>query len=89
MKLKGLKKAIGDYKRANAEGMHSPRYGRLMLDVNTGEIWTDEFYDIGHNSWKKYHNEDIVNLGMLVGSEYNEVNMKTVQEYVNKHYGDK
>ena len=82
MKLKGLKKAIGDYRRANAGGMRSPRYGRLMLDIDTGEIWTDEFYDIGHNSWKEYHSNSIVN----VGRELEEVNMKSVQEYVDKHY---
>lgn len=32
MKIKGLKKAIGDYKRANEEGYYSPRYGYLMFD---------------------------------------------------------
>ena len=87
MKLKGLKKAIGDYKRANAEGKYSPSYGRLMLDKESGEIWTDCFYDIGHNSWKEYHSKSVIDIGRLVGREYEEVNMKTVQAYVEKHYG--
>lgn len=63
MKLKGLKKAIGDYNRANAGGAYSPRYGRLMLDKSTGEIWCDEFYDLGHSWYTVYNNPDIINLG--------------------------
>lgn len=48
MKIKGLKTAVGDYKRANKEGYYSPRYGYLMFDRESGEIWTDEFYSLGH-----------------------------------------
>lgn len=51
IKIKGVKKAVGDYKRTNAEGWFSPRYGYLMLDRSTGEVWTDEFYSLGHNEW--------------------------------------
>ena len=66
LKIKGVKKAVGDYNRANAEGGHSPRYGFLMLDRSTGEVWTDEFYSIGHNEWKEYHDSAIIDLGYIM-----------------------
>lgn len=62
MKITGIKKAVGDYKRANAGGIFSPIYGCLMLDRSTGEVWTDEFYSLGHNEWKEYHDKSIINL---------------------------
>lgn len=52
MKITGLKKAVGEYQRANKEGYYSPKYGYLMFDKATGELWTDEFYSLGHNEWK-------------------------------------
>ena len=42
MKIKGLKKAVGDYQRVNSDGPYSPCYGEIMLDAETGEIWTME-----------------------------------------------
>ena len=53
MKITGLKKAIGDYRCFNAGGRFSPEYGRLMYDKETGELWTDYFYSLGHNTWKE------------------------------------
>lgn len=70
-KLIGLKKAVGSYKRLNAGGWYSPHYAELMLDKETGEIWADEFYSLGHNNWKEYHCEDIINLGAKM-ARYNE-----------------
>lgn len=49
MKIKGLKSAVGEYKSTNKEGYYSPRYGHLMFDRGSGEIWTDEFYSLSHN----------------------------------------
>ena len=60
VKLRGLKKAVGDYQRANSYGYYSPWYGVLMLDRSTGELWTDEFYSLGHNEWKVYYDGDII-----------------------------
>lgn len=37
IKIKGLKKAVGKYKELNA-GYHSPRYGHLMFDKESGEL---------------------------------------------------
>lgn len=62
IKITGLKRAVGEYKRANAGGRYSPRYGRLMLDRDTGELWVDEFYSLGHNAWKVYRDKAIVDI---------------------------
>lgn len=35
----------------------------IMLDLDTGEIWADEFYDHEDNSWVSYHNENIIQVG--------------------------
>lgn len=84
MKIKGIKKAVGEYKRANAGGYYSPRYGYLMLDCKTGEVWTDEFYSLGHNEWKQYHSNAVVNLGNYIGNDDKDINMATVREYAER-----
>lgn len=84
MKLKGLKKAVGEYQRANAEGYYSPRYGKLMLDRETGELQTDEFYSLGHNSWNEYHSESIINLGAVLAEHGESVNMKNARAFAEK-----
>lgn len=98
MKLKGLKKAIGTYQRANAGGYYSANYGKLMLNTETGEIWTDEFYSLDRNSWVEYHSKAIIDLGGVMSyydmleenrvgypaeSKY-PITMKGVQDFVNK-----
>lgn len=86
IKIKGLKKAIGDYKRANEGGPYSPRYGRLMMDEETFEVWTDEFYSLGHNSWNEYANPCVINLGQMMAEEGYEISMKGVKKYINDNY---
>ena len=81
MKITGIKKAVGDYNRANKGGCYSPRYGRIMLDRATGEVWSDEFYCLGHGDFIAYHSESIVNLGNVIGNDNNAVNMATVRRY--------
>jgi hypothetical protein len=86
LKLKGLKKAVGDFQRANKGGHYDPRYGKLMLDRSTGELWTDEFYSIGHNTWKEYKDESIINLVKWIDWEHpekatGEVNMENVKKW--------
>lgn len=81
MKIKGIKKAIGDYKRANAGGCYSPRYGHLMLDMADGEMWTDEFYSLGHNAWKVYDSASIINLGRRIAEDGETVCMATARKY--------
>lgn len=86
MKIKGLKKAVGEYKRANAEGYFSPRYGELMFDTSDGEIWTDEFYSIGHNDWNEYRSDTIINLGSMMTEDGIEINMKNIKDYVDRNF---
>ena len=81
LKLKGLNKAIGDYHRANSGGPYSPRYGVLMLDKSTGEIWTDEFYDLGHRRCAIYKTDNIINLGYTMENEGWEITRDNIKEY--------
>ncbi len=82
-KIIGLKKAIGDYKRANAGGDYSAIYGCLMYDVETGELWTDEFCSIGHNSWKDYPHNKVVNLGRIMRERgINNICMASVKQFL-------
>lgn len=84
--IKGLKKAVGDYQRANSEGYYSPRYGFLMFDKEDGTLWTDEFYSLGHNEWKEYHSDTIVNLGRMMAEREIEINMKNIKEFIEKEF---
>lgn len=81
IKIKGIKKAVGEYNRANKGGRYSPRYANIMLDCNTGEVWTDEFYSIGHGDWKKYHDAAIINIGNTITENGDAITMKTVKAY--------
>lgn len=82
IKITGLKKAVGDFQRANADGCYSPRYGYLMFDKEDGSLWTDEFYSLGHNDWKEYNSGTIINLGREMAQRGIEVNMKNVKEFI-------
>jgi len=35
----------------------------IMLDLDTGEVWADEFYDHESNSWARYHGGNIMQVG--------------------------
>ena len=85
MKIHNLKKAIGDYKRFNDGGAYSPRYGLLMYEKSSGHLWTDEFYDLGHNAYIVYDDDgDVVNLGLLMKEKDIEVNIKNTKEFIEK-----
>ena len=86
MKIKGLKKSVGEYNHYNAGGNFSPEYATLMFDTETGELWTDYFYSLGHNMWKEYHKSSIINLGRLIEMEGQPVKMATVKAYIQKHF---
>jgi hypothetical protein len=79
MKLKGLKKAVGDYKRYNNGGVYDPHYSNLMFNVKTGELWNDEFYDLGHNSYVQYNDKNIINLSAIMESE---VTMNNIKDFI-------
>lgn len=82
MEIKGLRKAVREYKQYNAGGAYSPEYGELMYDKSTGELWTDYFYSIGHNNWKKYDSADIVNLGCIMEQNDMPVTMENVKRII-------
>lgn len=86
MKIKGLKTAIGDYKRANKGGPYSLLYGNLMFDKESGKIWTDELCDLGHNSYKVYDSKTIIYLGRMMSEREIEINMKNVKEFIYSNF---
>ena len=85
-KIQGIKKAVGDYKKANEEGNYSPRYGYLMYNVENGEIWTDEFYSLGHSNWEDYENKAIINIGKIMEERGIAVTMKNVKAFVEENF---
>ena len=46
-------------------GPYSPEYLQLNYDRSTGEVWTDFFSSIGHNSWTVYHDKNVLHCGNL------------------------
>lgn len=94
MKVTGLKKAVGDYQKFNKGGRCDPHYGLLMFDKSTGKLWTDEFYDLGRNSYIEYNSADIVALVLEMRDYYlrefgkyePEVIMTTVKDFILKNY---
>ena len=86
MKIKGLKTAVSDYKRANKGGPYSPTYGELMFDKGDGRIWTDEFCDLSHTSYRSYDSDTVTNLGKTMSEREIEINMKNVKEFICSNY---
>lgn len=82
-KLKGLKKAVGEYKRYN-DPVACWR-ADLMLDTSTGELWTDAFYGINY-SWNEYHSDSIINLSSLMKENGDYISMETVKTFCQKHF---
>lgn len=80
--VKGLKKAIGEYQRFNSGGYYSPEYGVLMYDKSDGTLWTDYFYSIGHNSWKEYRSDTIINLGKMMTEQNIPITMANVKKFI-------
>lgn len=62
IKITGIKRAIGEYKRWIAQDWR--RTANIMLDKSTGEVWTDCFLDC--NIWKEYHNSNIISLSEYI-----------------------
>ena len=86
MKIKGLKTAIGDYKRANKGGPYSRLYGNLMFDKESGKFRTDELCDLGHNSYVVYATDTIIDLGKMMSERHLEINMKNVKEFIYSNF---
>lgn len=80
VEITGVKEAIKDYEEFNSGGRYDPHYGCMMLDRSTGEVWTDEFYSLGHNSWKHYDDPAIVNLVRKMGERDESLDSDSVED---------
>lgn len=89
MKIKGLKKAVGDYKAFNQGGYYSPHYGNLMYNTETGDLWTDEFWDLGHSFYIPYQSENIVDLGKMMTEKEITVTTTSVKEFIKNNFENK
>lgn len=83
---KELKKAVKEYNTLNKGGKYSPKYGCLMLDKESGEIWTDEFYSVGHSSHIEYDSKTIINLGKIMKEKELEINEDNVKSFIEKEF---
>ena len=60
LKIKGLKKAVGEYQRVlRMAKKNDSWYAHIMYDENTNRIWTDVHYSLGHNEYINYHSKSI------------------------------
>ena len=59
MKITGVKKAVGTFKRANEGGFYRSTMGVLMVDCSTGYVWCDE---LTCDSWVSYEDKNIAYL---------------------------
>ena len=41
----------------------------IMLDIDTGEVWADEFFDHEDNSWTRYEDKNIICIGTARNSK--------------------
>lgn len=84
-KIIGLKKAIGDYKRANSGGQFSSHYGLLMYNVLDGTIWTEE-HEVSeeyiYNEHSLEYNDYIVNVGRMMKEMGVKINLNNVKAFI-------
>ena len=79
MEIKGIKKAVGNYHRFNNKEWNT--HGYLMIDRETGEVWTDEIIGGG---WINYSDKSIINLLRWAaenGANVESVNMSNVKKW--------
>ena len=87
IELKGLKRVVSDYRRINSEGPYSSHYGHLMFDKAGGKIWVDEFFSVGHSSWKDYDSKKVVNIGRMMTEQNLEINVNNVKAFIQEEFG--
>ena len=56
--MTGLRKAAGESK--GLRGIYDAAYLQVNYDKNTGEVWTNYHYDLGHSCQTYYHDDDII-----------------------------
>lgn len=81
MKLKGYKKALGQYR-----GWLSLNYfhrASIMIDLSDGTVWTDVFTDC--NTYTDYHSDMIISLSnYILEREEGKLNMALLKKYGEK-----
>lgn len=83
MKLRNLKKSAGETKVLT--GAYSPAYLQFSVDLTTGEIITDYHYDLGHSWRTRYHDDNIVEIGI---TNY-PMTMKEIKEWIFRTLADR
>lgn len=87
--VKNLCKAVSDYNEFNKGGVYDPHYGKLMYNKSTNELWTDEFYALGHTSFKQYDDPNIVDIVYEMAEQAQDavtVNTTTVSQFIIDNY---
>ena len=76
LKIKGIKKIAGESKALC--DFYAGRYLQLNYNKKTGKAWTDYFCSLGQNSWKEYHDKNIINCGNIT----EQVTMAQIREMI-------
>lgn len=84
--MRDIKTAVKDFQEANKGGLYDPSYGLLMLDTESGNIWTDTFYNTGHSSSIAYDSPHIVNLGRMMNERELEINAESVAQFIKDYF---
>lgn len=83
-----LTEAVEEWNRSNDLNTEPIHLGRLMFNTESGEIWTDTYYDLKNIKWKIYESQSIVNLGwMLIEADSPEHN-KGKYPFTTGHFSD-
>ena len=80
MKIKGIKKSVGQYKEWINRDFGHVAY--IMMDTETGEVWTDCF--VSCNEWKEYASESVISLTNWLAYYEMPVNMGNVKNVISK-----
>ncbi len=60
-------------------------FGHMMINLDTGKVWTNIFHD--ENSFIRYDNKNIVDLSAEVIYRNREITMSTVSDTVENYFG--
>ena len=60
MKINGLKAASHTTKTLVNGNRYNPHYCIVYYNTASGDVWANEYYDIGHGSYTAYDDNDII-----------------------------
>jgi hypothetical protein len=73
-KIKGIKKAVGDYNRWDGQA-------RIYHDRSTGDTWT-RTYPAGNKSWNEYRDPDVIEVHSKNSRSREKISMKELKEHI-------